>query len=110
MKGLGGYHLVCDAGNDAAVADLRRRKHRDEKPFAVMVRGPSRAAELFCVVDDAERRLLALRAGRSCCSASARIAPSPMRSLRAILSSASCCHIRRCIICCCERSAMFRSS
>ena len=36
VKGIGGYHLMVDAGNDSAVRELRRRKHRDEKPFAVM--------------------------------------------------------------------------
>lgn len=57
LKGLGGYHLACDAGNAAAVAELRRRKHRDEKPFAVMVRDVA-AAERLCTMDEIERQLL----------------------------------------------------
>jgi hydrogenase maturation protein HypF len=57
MKGLGGFHLTCDARNGAAIAELRRRKHRDEKPFAVMVPDIA-AAAVLCEVQPAEQALL----------------------------------------------------
>ncbi|MCI0459757.1 MAG: carbamoyltransferase HypF [Gemmataceae bacterium] len=57
LKGLGGYHLTCDACNPSAVAELRRRKHRDEKPLALMVQDID-AAEALAEVSAAERELL----------------------------------------------------
>ncbi|MGE3807507.1 MAG: carbamoyltransferase HypF [Gemmataceae bacterium] len=58
LKGLGGYHLACDATNQDAVALLRRRKERDEKPFALMVTDVESARRL-CTVSAAEAGLLA---------------------------------------------------
>lgn len=58
IKGLGGFHLSCDAANEQAVAELRRRKRRSNKPLAVMVRSLADAG-LLCHIDDAEREPLA---------------------------------------------------
>jgi len=57
IKGLGGYHLAVLAGDEPAVAGLRRRKHRDDKPFAVMVAGVD-AARAWCAVGPEEEMLL----------------------------------------------------
>ncbi len=57
IKGLGGYHLAVLAGDEAAVAGLRRRKHRDDKPFAVMVADVA-AARGWCEVGAEEQALL----------------------------------------------------
>jgi hydrogenase maturation protein HypF len=54
VKGIGGYHLACDATDPAVVAGLRRRKARGDKPFAVMARGLA-DVETFARVGDAER-------------------------------------------------------
>ena len=58
IKGLGGFHLACDASNEQAVAELRRRKRRSNKPLAVMVRDLA-DVERLCYVNDVERGLLA---------------------------------------------------
>jgi hydrogenase maturation protein HypF len=61
VKGLGGYHLACDATNRRAVKELRRRKHRDEKPFAVMFESVD-AAETACPMGATERNMLSASA------------------------------------------------
>ena len=57
IKGLGGFHLVCDPANDAAVRLLRERKKRSDKPFALMAPDVA-AAERLCFVSAEERAAL----------------------------------------------------
>ena len=57
VKGLGGFHLVCGARNAAAVARLRARKAREEKPFAVLLANVA-SVRAFAEADDAEAALL----------------------------------------------------
>lgn len=57
VKGLGGYHLACDAASEEAVSRLRARKHRDEKPFALMTVAP----EELCDASSEEWSLLRSR-------------------------------------------------
>ena len=57
VKGLGGYHLAVDARHEQAVAELRRRKHREDRPFALMVES-AEAAQQLCVIGPEEHTLL----------------------------------------------------
>jgi hydrogenase maturation protein HypF len=60
IKGLGGFHLACDGLDETAVSELRRRKLRVDKPFALMVYDVETAAR-FCQINEAERELLTSR-------------------------------------------------
>ena len=57
VKGLGGFHFVCDAKNEGALKNLRERKQRDNKAFAVMVKNDDVASK-FCEVSEEEKALL----------------------------------------------------
>ncbi|MDH2430633.1 carbamoyltransferase HypF [Sphaerisporangium sp. TRM90804] len=81
VKGLGGYHLAALAGDEAAVSALRRRKHREDKPFAVMAAGVPEA-RLLCEVSPEAEALLTGRARPivllprlSPCPVAAQVAP-----------------------------------
>ena len=104
VKGIGGFHLIADARNDAAVRRLRERKHRDEKPFAIMV--PS--LDLIrhgCSIRGLEDRLLRAPEAPSCCFVNGQ-APSWLpRSLRAIQLLGSCSRTRHCITSCSQSLA-----
>ena len=65
VKGIGGFHLACRADDEAAVSTLRARKHREDKPFALMVSSVGDAASLV-ELGEVERLCCARRSGRSC--------------------------------------------
>src|SRR5262249_31608196 len=99
IKGIGGFHLACDATSQVAVVRLRARKHREEKPLAVMVASLEQA-ETLAKLRASERRLLASpERPIVLCErrANAPLAPAIRRTIR---WSACSWRPRRCITCC----------
>ncbi|BAF72608.1 carbamoyltransferase HypF [Sulfurovum sp. NBC37-1] len=84
VKGVGGYHLMCDATNEEAVAKLRERKRRPSKPFAVMVKNMDMAHQLAVIsskeealLESKERPIVLLNAKRQ--TLNAHVAPNISR-------------------------------
>jgi hydrogenase maturation protein HypF len=82
VKGLGGFHLACDARNARAVARLRERKAREEKPFAVMLANVASAREYAgttpldeAMLESAERPIVLVRKRDDCDDRLAGVAP-----------------------------------
>ena len=82
VKGIGGYHLACRADDEAAVAELRARKHREDKPFALIAPSVEAALELVELDDDAgallasRERPIVLAPRRSDAPVAPSVAPS----------------------------------
>ena len=96
IKGIGGYHLACDARQPAAVESLRERKYRKEKPFAVMVCNLDEARGLAELSAEYERSLKTRPGPLSWLLAELSCPAWP----RTISNSASCFPTRRCTTCC----------
>ena len=104
VKGLGGYHLACDAGSDAAVERLRLRKRRFEKPFAVMVRDLDRGRRTGPPRPGGRGPRSRRPSGPSCSSRDDRARHRSRRWSRpGIPGSACCCRTRRCTTSCSPR-------
>ena len=103
VKGIGGYHLACDATSEAAVAMLRKRKQRGDKPFAVMVAALDDARAIVDLTPT-EAALVASR-GRPIVLAPVDPAPSPTPSRPARATSGCCSPTHRCTSCCSNHPA-----
>jgi hydrogenase maturation protein HypF len=89
IKGLGGYHLAADANDERAVTSLRGRKHREEKPFALMARDVA-AVHTLAELGPEEERLLTSPRRAIVLSAAGRTPGWPTRSPPETGSSGSC--------------------
>ena len=105
VKGIGGYHLACLAGNETAVAALRARKHREDKPFAVMVRDVAARARARRADGRGGGAAGRPRPPDRARAAARRRRGGRRRSRRARPTSACCCPTRRCTTCCSPTSA-----
>ena len=98
VKGIGGFHLMADARNEKAVRLLRERKHREEKPFALLF--PTlESVKAVCEVSPLEERLLRSPEAPVVLLRKLRTPNSELRLLPAIPISASCYRRIRFIIC-----------
>jgi hydrogenase maturation protein HypF len=99
VKGIGGFHLACDALNAEAVAELRRRKYREDKPFALMARSLDEIGK-HCLVSESEAELLSTPARPIVLLKRKSQSPVPASVAPRVETLGLCCLTRRCIICC----------